>query len=60
MNEITKSRASGRRVNLTVSMDDERYRRIKDYKSRHEVSLSAMAREWMREDLYRANGAVSE
>ena len=36
-----------KRTNLTISMSDELYDRLMEYKRTHKVSLSAIAREFM-------------
>ena len=45
------SASKSKRVNLTVSLSDELYAHLKAYKAEHKVSLSAMAREFMRDEL---------
>ena len=58
MNKTFELGFCSKRINLTVSMDEELYRLMKAYKAKYKVSLSAMVRDWMREDLERASGEI--
>jgi post-segregation antitoxin (ccd killing protein) len=44
-------RARTGRINLTVALSEESYRRAMEFKKTHKISLSALVREWMKQEV---------
>jgi post-segregation antitoxin (ccd killing protein) len=49
-----------RSINLSVSMSDELYEQVKNYKATNRISLSAMVRNFMNTELEKFKAAESE